>query len=490
KMQTLGYARSLAMGEFYGDLHYEEKYLRAISRVTSKDIIRVARKYLVKDRLNIAILKPLSRKRKELTKADQIKNHKAKVEKIVLRNGLTLLLKEDKTLPLVSIYGLMNGGYRYENQRNQGVYNLLAETILKGTASKSASKIAEIIDDTGGSINAGAGSNNFSLSGTFLKENFRTGFQLYLDIISSAKFPQNEIQKVKKVILSEIRQRDDDIWRASRYHLRRVRFGGHPYSFDGLGTKQSITSMNRFHLLKTYQNLFAPNNMVLAIYGDINKREILNLISRARGFNIRKGRLPKVQKVKPIVNTIKQTLYKNEKRQQSIVKIMFDGPGIYEKDRIPTMLLSYVFSGIGSRLFNDLRGKRTLAYSTGGFYEGRVDTGLFVFYIGTEPGKRDEAIKGIFEHIDKVKSELITETELNIAKNSAIGTIIKQIQTLRGQAALSARYYKLGLGHNHHLKLIDSIKKVTRQDIMRVAKKYFDTNRYVLSVVESKKAKP
>ncbi|GMT50008.1 MAG: hypothetical protein IEMM0008_1547 [bacterium] len=296
--------------------------------------------------------------------------------------------------------------------------------------------------------------------------------------------------KIKKDILSAIKQRDDSIWSASRYHLRRIRYKNHPYAFNGIGTKESITNISPRDLSKVYQQMVAPDNMVLAIFGDFNKKQVLRLIKRNSRFNRRKAGLPKVPKVSPIDSVVRDTYYNKDKQRQSVIKIIFDGPNYYNNDKYPLIVLTHVFSGIGSRLFMDLRSKRTLAYSTGGVYQGKEDIGLFLFYIGTEPAKKEEAIKGLFENITKVKEELVTIRELDIAKNSAIGRIIKQLETLGGQAGLSANYEQLKLGYNYQLKLIEEIKKVTREDIQRVAKKYFDMNRYAISIVESKTPQP
>ncbi len=489
-LQTVGgYARSLAHGEFLGDINFDRHYLESVNRVNNWDIIRVARKYLNKNGQNMVILLPNNYKNSSIQKK-VFQNKKNQIEKIVLPNGLTLLIKQDHSIPLVSMHAMFNGGYHYENYINQGIFNLLSKTILKGTFRKSYRQIAEIIEDTGGNIVAKSDRDFFSIQGTFLKENFLTGFKLLTEIMSNANFPVKEIQKEKKIIYAKIKQRDDNIWDASRYHLRRIRFQGHPYSFDGIGTVKSIQKITQHQLISMYRNMITPKNTVLSIFGDINKQQILNLLRKPSKFNYRKTNLPITKRAPQLNHMISNTLYKDEKRRQSIIKIVFDAPNYYNKDRYPLMLLTHVFSGIGSRLFNDLRGKRTLAYSTGGVYDGLLDIGLFLFYIGTEPSKKQEAIRGLIENIQKVKDDLITPTELEIAKNSTIGRIIKSLQSLNGQAALSAYYEKLGLGYNYYLELIRNLKMVTREDIKRVANKYFNLNKYTLSIVESKPQNP
>ncbi len=491
QLQTLGgYARSLAYGEFIGNIHYDQYYLERVRHVTAKDIRRVAKTYLTHHTLNMVILVPEKDKEKVVYAKNPVKKAKGEIEKIVLKNGLTLLLKKDDSVPLVAIHVSLRGGYRYENEGNQGIYNFLSDTLLKGTRTKSSRRISELIENSGGTLYAASDSNLFTIRGSFLKENFPGGFKLLLDILSNANFPKREINKVKKDILSDVKQRDDSIWSASRYHLRRIRYKSHPYAFNGIGTKESITNISSKDLSKVYQQMVVPNNMVLAIFGDFNKRQVLKLIKRNSRFNKRKAKLPVVQNVAPLDKVVQETYHNKENQRQSIIKILFDGPNYYNRDKYPLIVLTHVFSGIGSRLFLDLRSKRTLAYATGGIYQGKEDIGLFLFYIGTEPAKKKEAIKGLFENITKVKEELVTERELDIAKNSAIGRIIKQLETLNGQAGLAASYEQLKLGYNYQLSLIEEIKKVTREDIQRVAKKYFDMNRYAISIVESKTLQP
>lgn len=487
QMQTLGgFARSLAYGEFLGDLHYDRQYLEAISQVKNEDVQRVAKKYFKKNKLTMAVLLP-EKKKDQVTVA---KTEKAKktgdIERIVLKNGLTVLIKEDHSLPLVGIHAKFTAGYRYENKDNQGLYNLLSRMLFRGTTTKDFNQIAEVIEKSGGYLYSNSGENSISINGNFLSQNFKSGFDLFLDVISSSTFPTDEVAKAKKDIFAQIKRRDDDIWSASRYHLRRIRYKDHSYSFDGIGTTETINNLTRKDLFKAYRQVICPQNAILAIFGDVNKEEIIARLEKKSTFNCRKAEPLDVKEVKAIQTVTKDIFYKDEKRQQAIIKILFDAANYYSEDKYPLYLLTHVFSGIGGRLFLDLRSKRTLAYSTGGVFQPKMDKGLFVFYIGTEPGKSQEAIKGIFEHIEKVKTELITEKELEIAKNSAIGGLIKQLQTLNGQANVAVSFDKLGLGFNYHKELISNLKKVSREDIQRVAKKYFDTDKYVLSIVQSK----
>ncbi len=196
-MQTInGYARSLASGEFLGELHYNKIYLEAIKQVTNKNIINVAKKYLNKQNLTNAILIPKTTI-KHNTKTIS-KKRTSNVDKIVLKNGATLILKEDHNLPVVAVSTLFNGGYGYENKNNIGIYNLLANTLLKGTKTKSANKIAQIIEDNGSTLHATSSTNFISINGSFLKQNFEQSLKLILDVISNAKFPNKEIAKQKK----------------------------------------------------------------------------------------------------------------------------------------------------------------------------------------------------------------------------------------------------------------------------------------------------
>ncbi len=488
KLQSIeGYARSLASGEFIGNMHFDKLYVDNIKKVTNEDIIRVAKKYLNKRTLTIAMLVPNMGKKKASLAKIPAKVKKGKVKVIKYKNGLTVILKQDTSLPLVGISAVFTGGFGYENKKNQGIFKLLTNMLLKGTKKYSARQIAEMIEDTGGDLGARSGSNFLTIEGSFLKHDFKKGFHILLDILANSQFPNKELKKVKKLTLARIKQQNDDIWNASRFHLRRIRFKNHPYGFTSMGTNNSIININRKDLIKLYKNIITPDNLVLAICGDINKDEIKKLLKRKNSFAKRKLKLAKKQILPQLIETVKDTFYMKEKRRQSIISILFDAPDYYSDEKYPFMLMENVFSGIGSRLFVDMREKRRLAYAIGGYYWPRVDSGQFLFFIATEPSKREEAINGLIENIQNIKKELITERELEIAINSTIAPIINSLQTLSGQAMQYAMNLKRNVSIYNHLLVMKKLQKVKREDIKKLAAKYFDLNRYALSVVESKK---
>ncbi len=225
--------------------------------------------------------------------------------------------------------------------------------------------------------------------------------------------------------------------------------------------------------------------MVISIIGDFDKKKTIKLLSKKSLFNQIKS---KPQNIKPIpeINNIVKGVYHKKGLKQSLIKILFDAPSYHNKDKYPLMMLTHIFSGIGSRLFSDLREKQTLAYATGGFYFQKLGKGGFIFYIATEPSKRKDAINQLFKHIKQIKEKPITNKELEIAKNSSISPIIKRLQTLTGQAKLYALNTKLKLNIYNHLNTIKQIKNVTKQNIQQVANKYFNLNKYVISIVEPK----
>lgn len=509
EIQTLkGWARSLGFGELVGNLHFDQQYLDAILKVQPEDILRVSRKYLIPKTLNVVQMLPapsISSSKQDLQTAQKIqktgvanpKQKSSEIQKIQLKNGMTLLLKEDDSLPIVHLHALFRGGYAYETKDNQGIHNFLVQSLLKGTKEKSAQQIQEVLEDWGIRISVSRRSNFTSIEMASLQESFPAAFKLFLEILAFASFPEEELKKVKRDIQVQIEERDDDIWEASRYHLRRTRFEKLGYSLDGIGTKKSLAGLKQSDLLKLYQKIISPPNLVLGIWGKFQKSEVIRAFEKDSSigsafestFLGRKTSMKELPNIVDLEKTVSDTYYVPEQRKQSIIKVVFDGPNQIEDSDVPALkVLTHVFSGIGSRLFLELRGNQTLAYTTGGVYLEVGRKGFFFFYMATEPSRREEAVQRLLQEIQKFKEEGVQEKEFQTAKSSAIGSFLMGLETSSSQARSACLYEHLGLGYDYSTRLNEQIKQVKPQDLKRVAQKYFDLKRYALSIVESKKS--
>ncbi len=487
-----GEARKLGFYEAVaGDVWFEEKYMRRIEAVSSDDIMRAARKYFTPANVTVGAYLPETSDIKNVTKSsleslvrDALKSKEAstesgKVKKVVLSNGMTVLIKERHEVPVVAYRLVMLGGVRFEPAKYRGMNQLIARTIAKGTAKRSAEEISADAEGMAGSVGGFSGRDSTGVQGEFLSRYFDRGFELFSDVTINPTFPSDELEQQRREIISDIRRLKD---RPAAYALdifRQKLFSNHPYGTRVLGEEKTVKNVTRKTIVSYYRDLLVPRNMVLAVVGDVSPEDILPKIRR-RFEDIPSNVLRMRPPVKESVpKEITREQIRLERAQTQIV-LGFMGPPLRSKDRFATDVLANVLGGQGGRLFVELRDKKHLAYSVGASSVEALDAGMFFLFMGTRPENREEAIESLIEEVEKVRSEPVYPEELERAKEYVAGSYEIGLQTAASQAtnlALSERY---GLGWQESLKYPEKVRAVTADDVWRAAKKYLRTDRYIL----------
>ena len=183
---------------------------------------------------------------------------------------MTLLLKRNPALPIVAMQAYFKGGVRVETPDTNGLSQLTASLLLKGTTSHSAEEIAAIFDARGATVIAESGNNSFFVNATCLREDFDEIFQVYADIILHPSFPDDELAHMRQLLLAALERQNDD-WRTEIERLwRQLFFTVSPYRLSPEGTAETLQRLQRQDVVAFYQRYVVPGNMVLAIVGDID----------------------------------------------------------------------------------------------------------------------------------------------------------------------------------------------------------------------------
>lgn len=477
-----GYFETIA-----GDVRFEERYLEGIKGVTSEDVKRVARQYLRVKNLSIALLLPEGRgvigveglKRLALRSLQE-----EGIKRVVLRNGITLIVKENHANPTVSVYTVFLGGLIGEGRENNGISNILARMLTRGTRSLAANEIAERIESMGGRISGFSGRNTFGLKGRFLSRFFDEGISLYTDILLHPAFPEGELKKVKGDVLKEIETEEDNLFMTTIRLLDSHLYRGHPYGMDPLGSKESVERIDRTDLLKYYRSHVKGRNMVIAVVGDVDSYEVIDRLEKAFA-TLPKGEAfaPELPQVKPPKGIVKAEKVRKE-REQAHIALGFIAPSLKDPDRYPMEVLTEILSGMGGRLFIELRDKRGLAYVVSAFFRPGYNTGSFVVYMATSPQNLNVSIAGIRDELKKLLLGRISTEEVEEAKSSIIGRYEIGLQSNSAQASDMALNELFGLGFDEFRRYSEKIKAVTVDDVKRVAKRYIDMDSYVLSILK------
>ena len=477
-----GFARSVGSAEFDAhDILFDEHYVEAIARVTNQDIREVVKKYFKPENSVVATLTPVGKKaategkngaREEAKKASEI-------EKVVLPNGLTVLLREDHSAETVAIRLHVLGGARAENESNTGITNLMSKVMLKGTTTRSAEEIARAIESRGGSIGMFSGHNSFGFEVDMLSRDVAAGLSILGDVVANPIFSKEDVDREKTAALAGIKRVDDEIFSSSMKLFRQTMFEGHPYSFLAQGEAETVQSLEPEHLREFHAGATAASRMVLSIFGDINKAEVLEIVKRDFG-RLRRGE--ELGVVAPHGSSAgrRKEASKSMNKEQLAILIGFPGVSVEDPDRYPLEVLTSFLNSQGGKLFHTLRDERGLAYSVGAFNILGVDPGAFVLYIMTDPDRREEAADGMFEVIGDLREKGLDEEELERTKIEVMGKHAIGSQT-NGQLATEVSFDVLyGLGHDKYKEYDSKIRAVTAEDIRRVASSVFDMSRYTI----------
>jgi len=466
------------------DLNFSERYLAAVKHVTTNDVQRVARQYLTPENRTLYALLPEGAAPK--SKANVESNTDNAIQKIVLPNGLTLLVKEDHRLPFVEFRAVFKGGVLAENTANNGTTMLLAKLLIKGTPTRSAEKIATEIESVGGSIDSYGGNNSFGINAEVLSEDFTTGLDLLADVILNPVFPADELEREKEIQIAGIRSRKDELLKSASLAMRRALFGEIGYGLDSLGSEESAGKVSVAALKEFHQRLTVPNNCVLAIFGDVKVGEVKAAVDKAFGkWQMADGKSgnPIAQLPTPI-SQLPIRVEETRDKKQAVLVIGFPGTTIASDDKYALDLLQECCSDLGSRLFLRIREQLGLAYYVGAQNFAGLVPGYFAFYTGTEPAKAAQVEIELLKEADLLRTEGLTAEELKRAKAKIIGQKKISRADLGHLAAASALDELYGLGWQRADLDDAKYEAVTLEQIKSAAQKYLRPDALVVAVVK------
>ena len=466
------------------DLNFSERYLAAVKHVTTNDVQRVARQYLTPENRTLYALLPDGAAPK--AKANVESNTDNAIQKIVLPNGLTLLVKEDHRLPFVEFRAVFKGGVLAENTANNGTTMLLAKMLIKGTTTRSAEKIATEIESVGGSIDSYGGNNSFGINAEVLSEDFATGLDLLADVILNPIFPADELEREKEVQIAGIRSRKDELLKSASLAMRRALFGETGYGLDSLGSEESAGKVSVAALKEFHQRLTVPNNCVLAIFGDVKVADVNAAVEKAFGRWLMadgKSGNPISQLPTPIAQ-LPIRVEETRDKKQAVLVIGFPGTTIASDDKYALDLLQECCSDLGSRLFLRIREQLGLAYYVGAQNFAGLVPGYFAFYTGTEPAKAAQVEIELLKEAELLRTEGLTAEELKRAKAKIIGGKKISRADLGHLAAASALDELYGLGWQRADLDDAKYEAVTLEQIKFAAQKYLKPDALVVAVVK------
>jgi zinc protease len=505
RARKLGYAVAIS-----GRLDFEADYLEQMAAVTPEDLLRVARTYLkpsnmtagaiapkdAKSLIHVSDLKSWASKSFEQSEKTAVKSGRAKPYKVgsariqavakisrpikrTLSNGVRLVIAPNPAVPVFAFRVATFGGTRLETQR--GLSHFCANMLTRGTRTKSAGRIAAIIDGKAGQISGFSGQNSLGLYGEFLSSDQTDAYDLIAEFLLEPKFPKAQAEKVRQEILFDLARREDRLARRAFDLFAETLFKRHPYRYPGLGTPESVSAITPNQLSAFWKRSLTADNLVIGLAGDVDPKLAIEVFEKSLG-HLGKKRPFKQPAPEDAPQSPRFAELLKDKEQAHVV-LGYLGAHAGQKERHAIEVMMSVMSGQGGRLFLELRDRMHLAYAVSGFHNEGIDRGSLGFYIATGQDNLSVAIDALRHQVDKLRTRGVTQAELDRAKRYLIGSFEIDLQSagaVAQQIALSELY---GLGYRSHERYAERLRLVTRDSVLSTARKYLNPEAEVLAVL-------
>jgi zinc protease len=418
-------------------------------------------------------------------------SHATQVQEFVLDNGLKVLLLEDHKSPVVTFQVWYRVGSRNEKDGKSGLSHFLEHMLFKGTQKTKPEEYSRIIAKNGGRSNAFTSSDVTVYFATMSRDKIGIEIELEADRMANALLGETYFEPEKKVIQEERRLRtEDNPVSALDEATGAVAYMVHPYRRPVIGWMEDIQNLTRQDLVDHYKLYYTPNNAFIVMTGDFSTAEMLPKIKAAFG-NIPRGAEPPPVRAEELPQQGERRVTLKKEAELPFVLIYYHTPNLKSPDNYALDVLSVVLAGgRSSKLYHDLVYQKRLARSVDADYHGvSIDPSVFSVTAqlmpGQEPAEIEREIDGLLE---QVKLELISDRELQKAKNQIESAFVFAQDSIFGQAMKIGHYEAVG-GWRLMNDYLDGIRKVTREDIQRVAKEYLDRDRRTVGVLIPTKEK-
>ena len=397
-----------------------------------------------------------------------------------LDNGIPVLIDNIESINTVSLGIFVNTGSRNEYPEESGVSHYIEHMMFKGTETRTAKEISEIIDNEGGMINAYTSRDLTVYYIQMLSNKIGTGIDVLSDMFMNSTFSEENLEKERNVIIEEIRMYDDIP--EEIIHDENVKYAVTGVQSNSvLGTIESLKGITRERFLKYFNEQYVASNLVISVAGKVDVDEIYTLLNKGLG-KFRDSNFRRDIDTSFIING-GENLIKKETNQ---VHLCFNtrGNGVKDDMKYPGAIISSVLGGnMSSRLFQKIREERGLAYSVYSYGTAFLEGGLFTIYAGTTKESYKEVLEIIKNEFNDIRKNGITESELQKSKNQFLSMLTFSLESSKGKMSRMANSYLLYDKVIDIDEIIEKIEKITLEDIKKTAEYLFQEEYYSYTVL-------
>lgn len=397
-----------------------------------------------------------------------------------LESGLKVITEEIPYVRSVAMGFWIAVGARDESDKYNGMSHFLEHLLFKGTKTRTAKQISEIFDTLGGELNAFTAKEYTYFYTRLLDEQVPLGAEVLSDMLQNSLFGEKEISAEKEVVVEEINLHQDTPDELVHDLFAQHLWKNHPLGRSGLGDTKTVRSFTQTDVKDFFSRNYMLDNMVIAAAGNLKHEQIVEIVKKF--FAKKTSKKVSRERVKPKVASGIAVM--NRKTEQAHIVFGTQGLHARHKDRFALAILDSILGGgMSSRLFQEVREKRGLAYSIYSYLALYAETGLFSVYAGTRPSQVEEVVKIVKSEIESVTEKGVKQEELHRAKEHLKGQLVLSMENT------GARMIRLGKseiiqGEILSLdELIERIDQVESNDILRVAQNIFGSYNLFLAAI-------
>jgi predicted Zn-dependent peptidase len=391
-------------------------------------------------------------------------------KKTVLSNGIRIVTEKIEHYKSVSLGIWVGTGSRDENSINNGVSHFIEHMLFKGTPSRDTLLIARELDAIGGLANAFTGKEYTCFHSKVLDKDFNKLVEILSDIFLNSSFDPAEIEKEKQVVLQEISMVEDSPEEQVHELFNTQFFSNHPLGLPVLGTPETVSSFTRDGILEYMKMYYSPGRIIISAAGNIEHHDVV------KAFEKEFERLEYVKKESRETShePVSSVLCSFKELEQINFLMGGKAPTLTSSMRFAGAILNTILGGnMSSRLFQEIREKRGLAYSIYSFLSSYIDSGILGISVGTDPDEINNVMDVINKEIVRIEEGDLSQDDINEAREHLIGGILLGSENTDSRMMRIAKNEFIFGRYIEYEDIIDDLKKVTLDDIVTCIKQAF-----------------
>ncbi len=401
-------------------------------------------------------------------------------QKHLLPNGVRILLEELPHVHSAVVGFWIETGSKNERPDERGVSHFLEHMLFKGTGTRTALEIAQTLEDKGGMLNAFTNKELTCYFARTLDVHLHTAIDVLADMLTGSLLAPDEIERERRVILEELKMSQDSPEEVCHEQALRTLWPDHPLGLEIIGTPETISGMTQEHLRDYMRRYYTADRLVIAVAGHFDSDKVLAQLAGWFG-TLPSGSDPSLaHSPTPMIRAASQF----KEIEQAHLCLVTPALRVDDPDRYALALLDTILGGgMSSMLFQEVREKRGLVYSISSFEALFRQGGIFGIAAGTSPDKVKEVVEVVFAELHKVRQMAIADSVVERAKDQLKGNLLLSLEAVRNRMTRMARNE---IFHNRYIptqEIIDSIDRIDRDQLLRVAGTVLVPEQMTLSVV-------